>query len=136
MLHSEHCNQRNHFDLIIFVITRLADVCLEQPKSPTVSCSPYPYVLENTNVTCTCRTTSLGQPAGYLRWIIANLTSEKIAVVQEEHTFVSKELQYTHHMTLSDHDRTWLRCDVIWGTSGSQGENYTARVGCKSFSLH
>ncbi|XP_025103259.1 uncharacterized protein LOC112569634 [Pomacea canaliculata] len=102
---------------------------VEQPKSPTVSCSPYPYVLENTNVICTCRTTSLGQPAGYLRWIIANLTNEKIAVVQEEHTFVSKELQYTHHMTLSDHDRTWLRCDVIWGTSGSQGENYTARVG-------
>lgn len=104
----------------------------ERPGPPTVSCDPQTYVLENTNVTCTCRTTSLGHPAGFLRWTTGNQTMERRLVKEYQKVVKSRYIRYSQTLTLSDHDRTWLRCDVMWGTSEIRGENYTARVGRKS----
>lgn len=104
---------------------------LEKPRSPTISCSPRPHVLENTLVNCNCTTTSLGQPAGYLRWVTGNQTKQGTAVRQEKQEFSSKGLHYSQVLTLSDHDNTWFRCDIIWGAEETGGGNYTASVGCK-----
>ncbi|XP_025101950.1 uncharacterized protein LOC112568714 [Pomacea canaliculata] len=100
----------------------------EPAKSPTTSCEPQPYVLENTNITCTCRITSLGHPAGYLRWTRGNQTNKE-TLVKEVST--PQALSHTQLLTQSDHSKTWFRCDVLWGTKEILGENYTANVGCK-----
>lgn len=96
-----------------------------------MSCGPQLYVLENTNVTCTCRTISLGQPAGYLRWIIGSHTNQEISVKQKQQNYTTKELHYTQVLTLMDHDRTWFRCDIIWGSKEIRGQSYNSLVGCK-----
>ncbi|PVD27147.1 hypothetical protein C0Q70_12300 [Pomacea canaliculata] len=101
----------------------------EGPHMPTVSCSPHPYVLENTNVTCTCKTNSLGQPAGYLRWVIGNQTNQGQPARQEYLSVRSQEMNFTHRLTLSDHERTWFRCDVIRRGNETRGNIYTANVG-------
>ncbi|XP_025101419.1 uncharacterized protein LOC112568358 isoform X2 [Pomacea canaliculata] len=101
----------------------------EGPRMPTVSCSPHPYVLENTNVTCTCRTNSLGQPAGYLRWVIGNQTNQGQPARQEYLSVRSHEMNFTHRLTLSDHERTRFRCDVIRRGNETRGNIYTANVG-------
>ncbi|XP_025101624.1 uncharacterized protein LOC112568526 [Pomacea canaliculata] len=98
---------------------------VERPRSPAASCGPQPYVLEHTTLTCTCYTSSLGQPEGYLRWVSGNQTNQGTVVKQQQ--LPSKELRY--NLTLSDHNNTWFRCDVFWGTEEIQGENYTASVG-------
>lgn len=51
--------------------------------------------------------------------------------MQENLELSSKRLDYSHILILSDHGRTWFRCDVIWATEEIRGENYTANVGCK-----
>ncbi|XP_025101611.1 uncharacterized protein LOC112568517 [Pomacea canaliculata] len=102
---------------------------VERPRSPTALCGPQPYVLENTAVTCTCSTTSLGQPAGYLRWVTGNQTHQSAAVTKEKQEPTSKGLQYDQVLILSDHGSTWLRCDIIWGAEVIPGEKYTASVG-------
>lgn len=93
-----------------------------------MSCSPQPCVLENTDVVCTCRTTSLGQPAGYLVWIVGNKTNRERYVKEDGQAVTSKELSYTKTLVLSDHGRTWFICDLIWGTDTVYGGIYTACV--------
>ncbi|PVD27156.1 hypothetical protein C0Q70_12310 [Pomacea canaliculata] len=102
---------------------------VEQPGLPAVSCGPHPYVLENTRVFCTCSTSSLGVPAGYLRWVTGNQLNQGTVAMQENLELSSKRLDYSHILILSDHGRTWFRCDVIWATEEIRGENYTANVG-------
>lgn len=103
---------------------------LERPKSPTVSCSPQSYVLENTNITCTCSTARLGQPEGYLRWITGEVINQE-GKVREEQEFPAQELHSTQSLAQSDHGNTWFRCEVVWGQENITGNNYTASVGCK-----
>lgn len=106
-------------------------MCAERPNSPTISCRPHPYVLENTSVMCTCTATSLGQPAGYLRMIINNQTSQGERGRQERQTSASQQLQHSQYLTLLDHGTTWFECQVLWGLNEIRGEKYIANVGCK-----
>lgn len=86
-------------------------------------------MLENTDVSCVCRTTSLGQPKGSLRWMVgygANMTSSATTEVGDEN---SPELRYNRTLTMSDHGRTWLRCQLVWGAEELGGDTYMASVG-------
>lgn len=103
----------------------------ERPALPTMSCGPQPYVLENTNITCTCSTTSLGEPAGYLTWDTGNQENQERAFVKDKQISTQKVINFTQILTLSDHGATLLRCDFIWGPYRMNGETYTAQVGCK-----
>lgn len=104
--------------------------CAERPSLPRVSCGPQQYVLANTNATCTCNTSSVGQPAGYLIWIIGDQTDLETTATEGQQNFPSHELHYAHFFTQADHGRTWFRCDVVWGLETIRGENYTVNVGC------
>ncbi|PVD27153.1 hypothetical protein C0Q70_12307 [Pomacea canaliculata] len=101
----------------------------EQPHSPTIFCGPQPYVLENTNVTCTCTTTSLGQPKGLLRWVTSNQIKPTTSAWLEDKNIRPQVLHHNCVLTLSDHGKTWFRCDIIRGEKETHGENYTASVG-------
>ncbi|XP_025103028.1 uncharacterized protein LOC112569453 isoform X2 [Pomacea canaliculata] len=100
-------------------------ITTERPTLPIMSCAPQPYVLENTDVTCTCSAVSLGQPAACLRWIRGNKTNQWTASSEKQQNQVS----YSQPLTLKDHENTWFRCDVKWGTEEIKGENFTANVG-------
>ncbi|XP_025101081.1 uncharacterized protein LOC112568157 isoform X2 [Pomacea canaliculata] len=104
-------------------------ITTERPCLPRVSCGPQQYVLENTNATCTCKTSSLGQPAGYLIWIIGDQTDLETTSTEGQQNLASHELHHTHFFTQADHGRTWFRCDVVWGLEKIHGENYTVNVG-------
>ncbi|PVD27150.1 hypothetical protein C0Q70_12304 [Pomacea canaliculata] len=71
-----------------------------RPKSPIVSCSPQPHVLENTNVTCTCKAASVGQPAGYLAWVADAPKTSRIFLNGRE-----------RHVTVMEKDQVHLRCE-------------------------
>lgn len=103
----------------------------ERPSSPSVYCVPQPYQLENSNITCTCRTTNLGQPAGYLNWIVGNQTRQGTITSQGQRNFTLQELHYSQILTLKDHGKTWIRCDIMWGQEVIKGQNFIANVGCK-----
>lgn len=119
------------FDWINRVLEDTAVSFVARPKSPRISCGPQTHVLQNTTVTCTCSTPSLGQPAGSLRLVIGNKTTQQTAARQEKQEISSRELLYSHVLSLSDHSSTWFRCDLLWGTEEIRGQNYTASVGCK-----
>ncbi|XP_025102795.1 uncharacterized protein LOC112569267 isoform X2 [Pomacea canaliculata] len=108
---------------------------VKRPASPNVSCHPGGHVLENTEVSCVCRTTSLGQPQGSLRWMVgygANMTSSATTELGDEN---SSELRYNRTLTMSDHGKTWLRCQLVWGAEELRGDTYMASVGRKPRSL-
>ncbi|PVD27148.1 hypothetical protein C0Q70_12301 [Pomacea canaliculata] len=107
-------------------------ITTERPSLPSVSCGPQQYVLETTSATCTCKTSSVGQPAGYLIWIIGDQTDLETAASEGQQNFTSHELHYTHFFTQADHGRTWFRCDVVWGLEKIHGENYIVNIGCIS----
>ncbi|XP_025101315.1 uncharacterized protein LOC112568294 [Pomacea canaliculata] len=104
-------------------------ITTERPSLPSVSCGPQQYVLETTSATCTCKTSSVGQPAGYLIWIIGDQTDLETAASEGQQNFTSHELHYTHFFTQADHGRTWFRCDVVWGLEKIHGENYIVNIG-------
>lgn len=41
----------------------------------------------------------------------------------------SPELRYNRTLTMSDHGRTWLRCQLVWGAGELGGDTYMASVG-------
>ncbi|XP_025100996.1 uncharacterized protein LOC112568110 isoform X2 [Pomacea canaliculata] len=103
------------------------------PRLPKMVCHPAPYVLENTNISCTCSTTSLGKPAGYLTWVTGKYTHGNFnnPLRGDRSDDKRTELHYSQTLTLADHSNTWFRCDVTWGGQKHRGENYTANVGYK-----
>lgn len=129
------CACRMSTNAVVLNFYFLSLISSERPGPPTLSCDPHTYVLENNYVTCTCRTTSLGHPAGFLRWTRGNQAIDGRLVKEDQEAVKSTYISYSQYLTLSDHDRTWLRCDVMWGTREIRGENYTTRVGCKSENL-
>ncbi|PVD27032.1 hypothetical protein C0Q70_12182 [Pomacea canaliculata] len=106
---------------------------VELPSLPKMVCHPAPYVLENTNISCTCNTTSLGKPAGYLTWVTGKYphTDSNKPVGGNRSDDKPTELHYSQTLTLADHSTTWFRCDVTWGLEQHRGENYTVNVGYK-----
>lgn len=88
-------------------------------------------MLENTNVTCTCKAASVGQPAGYLAWVAGKETSQQGSITKRQQLSTPNELHYSQSFTLSDHGKAWVRCDIIWGQYAIPGQNYTASVGRK-----
>ncbi|XP_025102791.1 uncharacterized protein LOC112569265 [Pomacea canaliculata] len=107
---------------------------VESPSLPKVVCHPAPYVLDNTNISCTCSTTSLGKPAGYLTWVTGKYTHGNFnnPLRGDRSDDKPTELHYSQTLTLADHSNTWFRCDVTWGGQQHRGENYTANVGYKT----
>ncbi|XP_025103102.1 uncharacterized protein LOC112569511 [Pomacea canaliculata] len=101
----------------------------ERPSLPRVSCGPQQYLLETTSATCTCKTSSLGHPAGYLIWIIGDQRYMETTASEGQQNLASHELHHTHFFTQADHGRTWFRCDVVWGLEKIHGENCIVNVG-------
>ncbi|PVD27034.1 hypothetical protein C0Q70_12184 [Pomacea canaliculata] len=101
---------------------------IQSPSLPKVVCHPAPYVLDNTNISCTCSTTSLGKPAGYLTWVTGKYTHGNFnnPLRGDRSDDKPTELHYSQTLTLADHSNTWFRCDVTWGGQQHRGENYTA----------
>ena len=98
-----------------------------RPSAPTITtCSPNGTVPANTAVSCTCTTSSVGQPLGRLKWVkVAD--GSQISV----RSYGSTNLQMTPQtMTLSDHDVNKFRCDVEW-VMNVTGEGFRASVGCE-----
>ncbi|KAK7477528.1 hypothetical protein BaRGS_00031213 [Batillaria attramentaria] len=104
---------------------RSGNVKIVRPMAPTVTCSPRPYVPENTKVSCTCNTENVGLPVGRLRWFRGSGHSNPINIG----TYGGRSLIMTKQtLTRSDHDVTTFRCDVQWAEFIS-GAHYTASVG-------
>ncbi|KAK7485521.1 hypothetical protein BaRGS_00023209, partial [Batillaria attramentaria] len=95
---------------------------IESPVSPSVTCSPSPYVPENQNVTCTCSTQSLGNPEGRLMWFRGN------NFINTGNYGDTSLVMTPQTLTLSDHGNTIFRCGVDW-IQAIQGKQYTASVG-------
>ncbi|PVD27033.1 hypothetical protein C0Q70_12183 [Pomacea canaliculata] len=108
------------------------------PRLPKMVCHPAPYVLENTNISCTCSTTSLGKPAGYLTWVTGKYTHGNFnnPLRGDRSDDKRTELHYSQTLTLADHSNTWFRCDVTWGGQKHRGENYTANTRHPQLSLN
>ncbi|KAK7485507.1 hypothetical protein BaRGS_00023195, partial [Batillaria attramentaria] len=104
---------------------RSGNVEIVRPVAPTVTCSPRPYVPENTNVSCTCNTQNVGRPEGRLRWFGGSGNSNPI----NSGAYGGRSLiMIPQTLTRSDHDVTTFRCDVEWVKTIS-GAEYTASVG-------
>ncbi|KAK7485533.1 hypothetical protein BaRGS_00023221, partial [Batillaria attramentaria] len=97
---------------------------IESPVSPSVTCSPSPYVPENQTVTCTCNTQSLGNPEGRLMWFRGN------DLINTGNYGDTTLVMTPQPLTRSDHGNTVFRCDAGWSHSQViRGEQYTASVG-------
>ncbi|KAK7467742.1 hypothetical protein BaRGS_00037017 [Batillaria attramentaria] len=104
---------------------RSGNVEIVRPVAPTVTCSPRPYVPENTNVSCTCTTQNVGRPEGRLRWFRGSGNNKPI----NNGAYGGSSLIMTpQKLTLNDHNVTTFRCDVEWVETIS-GAAYTASVG-------
>ena len=100
------------------------------PQSPTVSCNPIGYVPENSTLSCTCNTGTLGQPMGRLRWFWG--TGNNIDNNINDGNYGDTSLQMEpQKLVRSDDNRKKFRCDAEWATT-VDGQVYTARVGCES----
>ena len=98
-----------------------------RPSAPTITtCSPNGTVPANTAVSCTCTTSSVGQPQGRLKWVkVADGSQISVG------GYGSTTLQMTPQtLTLSDHDVIKFRCDVDWVVNVT-GERFRASVGCE-----
>lgn len=102
----------------------------KRPTHPHVTCSPQPFVQENTNISCRCIISDLGFPSGSLKWIIGNRITKGIEFYGEKGSS-PLELRYQKTLAAADHNNTWIRCDVVWQGDVIQGEVYTASVACK-----
>ena len=103
------------------------------PQAPTVSCSPTGYVPENSTLSCTCNTATLGQPTGRLRWFwgTGNNINNNINDGNYGDTSLQMEPQ---KLVRGDDNRKKFRCDAEWATTVG-GQVYTARVGCESIKM-
>ena len=97
-----------------------------RPSAPTITTySPNGTVPANTAVSCTCTTSSVGQPQGRLKWVKVTDGSQITAG-----GYGSTTLQMTPQtLTLSDHD-VKFRCDVDW-VEDVTGQLFRASVGCE-----
>ena len=98
-----------------------------QPSAPTITtCSPNGTVPANTAVSCTCTTSSVGQPQGRLKWVkVADGSQISVG------GYGSTTLQMTPQtLTLSDHGVNKFRCDVDWVVNIT-GQSFRASVGCE-----
>ena len=98
-----------------------------RPSAPTITtCSPNGTVPANTAVSCTCTTSSVGQPQGRLKWVkVADGSQVSVG------GYGSTTLQMTPQtLTLSDHDVNKFRCDVDWVVNIT-GQSFRASVGCE-----
>ena len=95
-----------------------------------MSCSPTGYVPENSTLSCTCNTATLGQPTGRLRWVwgTGNNISNNINDGNYGDTSLQMEPQ---KLVRGDDNRKKFRCDAEWARTVG-GQVYTARVGCES----
>ncbi|KAK7477510.1 hypothetical protein BaRGS_00031195 [Batillaria attramentaria] len=98
-------------------------VHIVRPVTPRVTCSPSPWVPENTDVICTCSTQSVGRPEGRLRWFRG-----KINTINSGNYGDTRLTLTSQRMTRADHNVTTFRCDVEWAESITE-ESYTAQVG-------
>ncbi|KAK7467752.1 hypothetical protein BaRGS_00037027, partial [Batillaria attramentaria] len=94
------------------------------PDSPRLTCSPSPYVRENSTLSCTCSTQSVGKPSGRLRWFKGNDNNNVINSGNYGNTKLNMTPQT---LSRSDHGAVF-RCDVDW-IQPIPGENYNASVG-------
>ncbi|XP_025102553.1 uncharacterized protein LOC112569092 [Pomacea canaliculata] len=106
----------------------------KRPTHPHVTCSPQPFVQENTNISCTCIISDLSFPSGSLKWIVGNRITTGIELVGEKGSS-PLELRYQKTLAAADHNNTWIRCDVVWQGDVIQGEVYTASVAYSHRSL-
>ena len=118
--------------LVLCQAVRKQSVCCfpALPQAPTVSCSPTGYVPENSTLSCTCNTATLGQPTGRLRWFggTGNNIDNNINDGNYGDTSLQMEPQ---KLVRGDDNRKKFRCDAEWATTVG-GQVYTARVGCES----
>ncbi|XP_025101621.1 CD166 antigen-like [Pomacea canaliculata] len=61
--------------------------------------------------------------------IAGNEAPQEVTVTKRQTVPTSQELNYTQTLTLSDHGKSWLRCDLMWGQVRLPGQNYIASVG-------
>ena len=89
------------------------------------TCSPNGTVPANTAVSCTCTTSSVGQPQGRLKWVkVADRSQISVG------GYGSTTLPMTPQtLTLSDHN-VEFRCDVDW-VEDVTGQSFRASVGCE-----
>ena len=81
---------------------------------------------DNTAVSCTCSTLTVGQPQGRLKWVKVHDGS-----LITDGGYGSTTLQMTSQtLTLGDHDVDKFRCDVEW-MEDVTGERFRASVGCE-----
>ncbi|KAK7467746.1 hypothetical protein BaRGS_00037021, partial [Batillaria attramentaria] len=83
---------------------------VEHPDSPRLTCSPSPYVPEESTVSCTCSTQSVGKPSGRLRWFKGNDNNNVINSGNYGNTKLNMTPQT---LSRSDHGAVF-RCDVDW----------------------
>ena len=97
-----------------------------RPSAPTITtCSRNGTVPANTAVSCTCTTSSVGQPQGRLKWVKV-VDGSQISVGG----YGSTTLQMTPQtLMLGDHDLKF-RCDVDWVVNVTE-EHFRASVGCE-----
>ena len=121
-----------HWCTVLCQAVRTQSVCCfpALPQAPTVSCSPTGYVPENSTLSCTCNTATLGQPTGRLRWFWG--TGNNINNNVNDGNYGDTSLQMEPQKVVrGDDNRNKFRCDVEWATTVG-GQVYTARVGCES----
>ena len=112
----------------ITVLSVLYRMCFPvRPSAPTITtCSPNGTVPANTAVSCTCTTSSVGQPQGRLKWVkVADGSQISVG------GYGSTTLQMTPRtLTLNEHGVVKFRCDVDWVVNVT-GEHFRASVACE-----
>ena len=118
--------------LVLCQAVRKQSVCCfpALPQAPTVSCSPTGYVPENSTLSCTCNTATLGQPTGRLRWFGGNDNNINNNINDGNYGDTSLQME-PQKLVRGDDNRKKFRCDAEWATTVG-GQVYTARVGCES----